>query len=190
MRYLTCLALFMSSTAASASVSDVSIEIVPNGPAYLEPGQRRDVDIIIRNQGPDSADDIVAMTAEFRGAPIGDVVIEPSVNGTPCPFQYTDFVTPGGQSLFIATFVAPPVATGSEYSCKASIFAVARGVTFYDFRIGVNNITKGASDPNTTNNVATFRFTFALVTQLPTLSYAGLAITMIMILALTRRHLR
>lgn len=178
------------SAKTAAVVTDLSLEILSNEPSFIAPGQRRDLELLIRNNGPELANSVAVVSGGYLISPIGEILVDPPISGISCPLQYTDFVTPSGQTLELFFFAVPPLNPGSEFRCKVSVLALGRGVTFYNLQIGVSDVGAGYIDTNPSNNIASFVFSFVLLTQIPAFSVAGLVILIMAVVALTWSRLK
>ena len=183
---LVAVAVFWS-LSASAQVSDLSLRIAGNGGSFLPPGQMRDIEVIVRNDGPDTATNIRVMTFEFLISPIGEVWIEPPTEGPACALQYTDFTTPSGQLFFFASFGVPALVPGAESSCRVSIRAIGVGRDSYNVRMGVTDISPDSTDPNFSNNIGSFLFLFNQAIALPMVALPGIAFIVIGVVVLSYR---
>lgn len=151
----------LSCSTANASVSDLSVEITPNGPSYLAPGAVRDIEVIIRNHGPDPTRSVAAVTSSFFTTPIGevDLVQPPSANA--CQLMYTDLTIPPNQEVLFASFAPPNIGVDSEFRCSIRVIALARGVRSYTLAISSRDVAPDAFDPVLENNIGRFTFSFA-----------------------------
>lgn len=143
-----------------AGISDLSVSINPNGPSFIAPGSFRDIDVVIRNHGPDQATAITAMSSQFLLFPVGEVYLADPPDQSACGLIYTDFLIPPNQEGEFASFTPPPIDAGSEFRCSIRVIALARGTLSYNLAISVKDIAKGAIDPDISNNISSFHIAF------------------------------
>lgn len=145
---------------AKSSVSDLRVEIAPNGPSFMARGTHRDIDIVIHNSGPDEATSVVGVSSFFNTFPIGDVFLANPPTPERCGLYYTDLVIPPNQETQIASFSAGAIASNSSRRCTIRVIALARGVASYTLAVSALDVSDGSLDPNLDNNIDRFTFNF------------------------------
>lgn len=152
--------LLFTPSIASSSISDLSIELIPNGPSFLAPGTFREIEVVIRNAGPDATIFAGGFNSPFRTFPIGEVDLLNVQNASGCSLRYTDLLIPPNQEIFFSSFILPTIEANAEYRCTIRILAIGRGVRSYSLQISTRDIGDGAIDPNPDNNSTAFIFSF------------------------------
>lgn len=140
------------------AVADLTIEVRPPGILIIPPETASEIEVIVRNNGPDTATNVGVRTSDTLVFPIGYIRFLVAASQPACDFQTTDLISPDGQITLLYSFTIGSMPTNSEYRCFLGVQGLWRQRDNFTMRSGAFDIGPGAFDPDFDNSVVSKRF--------------------------------
>ena len=142
----------------------------------MRPGSVATITLTFRNQGPDTATNVSAVSSDYPFLVSGLFDLDESPPNV-CEVQYDDFIAPPGQSSALVAIVrAGVLAPGETRVCTLALFVYPEALGSFELSFRAQS-TFGTIDSNLENNVVNLQLQFAETPprRIPTMSWgAGL----------------